>query len=147
MTITARYANAEQSVIVVSDGGVESNVPKDLQNKDYATLLADNVPIAAYESPPVTAEDVRTERDRRLFAVVGAANKPSYEEIVSSATREAVRLLRKGEGNWTADESARAIELEEFEARIAEIESRSMELEAAPPANYQDDAVWPAASA
>ncbi len=146
MPITAKYANPEETVILVSDGIVETNVPKDPANKDYAALVTNAVPISAYQKPPPTAADVRAERDRRQRLLVGASNKAEFDEIVGNATREAVRLLRKGEANWTPDESARAAELENSELQLAEIETRSAELEANPPANYQDDAVWNASS-
>ena len=142
MPISARYANPEETVILVSDGIIETNVPKDPENKDYAALMANAVPISAYQAPPPTADDVRAERDRRLCLLVGASNKAEYDEIVGNATREAVRLLRKGEANWTPEESARAAELENSELQLAEIEARSVELEVNPPANFKEDAVW-----
>lgn len=142
MAITAKFANPEQTVILVSDGSVEINVPKDLKNMDYASLVANAIPIAAYQPPPVTVFDIRAERDRRLFALVGATSKAQYEQIVMNGTREAVRLLRKGEANWTDEESARSFELETFEAQIAAIEAKCVELEASLPANFEDDDVW-----
>lgn len=142
MAITARYASAEKRTVLVSDGTSEINIPVDPQNTDYAALVANSIPISPYVPPPVNVHDIREERDRRLWALVGATRKAEYDELRLTATMEGVRLLNKGQQNWTPEEGARAFELEALEAQLVAIRAKAAELEVTLPANYQDDSYW-----
>jgi hypothetical protein len=97
-------------------------------------------------SPIVTADDVRAGASRRMQALVGARDQKHLDIIISNATREAVRLLRKGPQNWSPSEIARVKELEAADAGIEAIRSASNAIESDPPANCRDDALWPSST-
>ncbi|MEQ8824365.1 MAG: hypothetical protein RIC14_08320 [Filomicrobium sp.] len=142
MTITATYASEEQTTVLVSDGTIVRNIPVNPENVDYQTFIASGVPIAPYVPPPVNVHDIRQERDRRLWALVGATRKEEFDELRLTATMEGVRLLNKGQQNWTPEEAARAFELEALEARLVAIRAKAAELEETLPPSYQDDSYW-----
>lgn len=77
-----------------------------------------------------------------MQALVGARDAGHLAIIVANASREAIRLLRIGAGNWTAEQNARALELETIDTMIEHIRQRSNSLEAAPPADFTDDKHW-----
>lgn len=109
--------------------------------------LADVLRRYGLRGPLVTADDVRAEASRRMQALVGARSAAHLDMIVANGTREAVRLLRfKAERPWTAEEAARAAELEQLEAAIEAIRAASNLMEPAPPADYADDSHWPGGS-
>lgn len=97
-------------------------------------------------SPIVTADDVRAEASRRMQVLVGARDQNHLDIIISNATREAVRLLRKGPDNWSPSEIARVKELEAADAEIEAIRDASNAMESAPPKSYRDDARWPSST-
>ncbi len=92
---------------------------------------------------PPSPNDVRAEASNRMQAIVGARDADHLEVIISNATREAVRLLRKGQENWTRDEAARAAALEQVDADIESIRTASNGLESHPPLDYTNDHHWP----
>ncbi|MCH9806959.1 MAG: hypothetical protein K0U74_04440 [Alphaproteobacteria bacterium] len=100
--------------------------------------------LAAYAPPAPTADDVRAEASRRMQALVGARDAGHLEIIVTNATREAIRLLRKGTANWTTAEATRAAELEAIDTAIEAIRAASNAMEASPPTDFADDSYWPA---
>ncbi len=93
-----------------------------------------------------TALDVRAEASRRMQAFVGARDHAHLNIILTNGTREAVRLLRKGPQSWTAEEVARAAELEQVDLAIEAIRAASNSIEAAPPLDFRDDRYWPTIS-
>lgn len=94
-------------------------------------------------APQPTAYDVRREASRRMQALTGARDAAHLEILIANGTREAVRLLRKGSSNWTADEAARAAQLEALDIAIEAIRGASNALETNPPADYAADEHWP----
>ncbi len=98
--------------------------------------------LANYVPPLPTTDDIRAEASRRMQSLVRARDTNHLEIIVTNATREAVRLLRKGSENWTKEEAVRAADLEAVDAAIEAIRAISNALEKAPPSNYTDDSHW-----
>ena len=90
----------------------------------------------------ISSDHVRAECQRRMILLVGARDARDLEVKISNASREAIRFLRKGVDNWTPDESARAAQLEAFDAAIERLRACSNAMEADPPADYTDDARW-----
>ncbi len=90
-------------------------------------------------------EDVRAEASRRLQDLLHARNAAHLDIIIANANREAIRLLRKGEANWSATERARASALDVADGTIEAIRAASNALEAAVPvpADYAHDRHWP----
>lgn len=90
-------------------------------------------------------EDVRTEAARRLMETYGARDAEHLTRLINDGTREAVRLLRIGEANWTADQTARAAVLEIAEAYVDAMDAASKALRAMQPIppDYADDVHWP----
>lgn len=97
---------------------------------------------AAAPEPP-TAADVRQEARRRIMILTQARDAEHLDVIVSNGTREAVRLLRKGNAGWSAEEAERAAALEIVDVAIEAIRTASNAIEAEPPADYADDKYWP----
>ncbi len=93
-------------------------------------------------------DDVRAEASRRMQWIAGARDKDHLTVIVSNASREAIRLLRKGEANWTTEEAQRATELELMDKAIEAIRaaSNTLEVMSAIPADYTADTWWPSLS-
>ncbi len=89
-----------------------------------------------------TVDDIRAEASRRLQVVAGARDAAHLQIVLANATREAVRLLRIGEMNWSQAEQARAFELESLDTRIEHIRAVSNLLEQYPPADFADDRHW-----
>lgn len=135
-----------EMIVRLADGAA---IPHDERNRDYAAYQAwrdaGNTPEA--ETPPgPTADDVRAEASRRMQGLVGARDAGHLEIIVSNANREAIRLLRKGEPNWSEAERVRAAQLEEVDQQLEIIRAASNALEAADPVpgDYADDRHWAA---
>lgn len=100
--------------------------------------------LAAFDPAAPTADDVRAEASRRLRGRFGARDGAHLEIIIANASREAIRLLRiKADRPWTTQEAVRAAELEAADALVEAIRAASNAMEAAPPADYRDDARWP----
>ena len=61
MTISAQWANASQTSVVVTDSStnITSRVPADTANTDYQQLLAALVPIASYVAPSIIPTTVQ----------------------------------------------------------------------------------------
>ena len=67
MNITnARYTASGSITALIDD--VEMSIPSDAGNRHYAELLGQGIQIASYVEPPITAEQVRAERDVLLAA-------------------------------------------------------------------------------
>ena len=94
------------------------------------------------------ADHVRREAARRMIALVGARDERHLNVLISNAQREALRLLKKGEANWTPEEVARAAEFEQIDAAIEAIRAASNAMEAENPvptgAAMNTDPRWPA---
>lgn len=144
MTITgAHYANADHSQIAVTADGVVRFVPVAQDNAHYVTLIASGRPIGPYVSPRPTADDVRAECRRRMMALLEARDGAHLDVLIANGTREAVRLLRKGEADWTAEEAARAAQLAAIDQAIEALRAASNAIEADPPGDFAADGYWP----
>lgn len=64
--LNARY-NATGSINALIEG-VQMSIPADPANRHYAALLEQGITPTAYVEPPITAEQVRAERDALLAA-------------------------------------------------------------------------------
>lgn len=93
----------------------------------------------------LVADHVRHEASRRMQVLVGARDAHHLDIIIANATREAIRLLRKGTENWSDAERVRAGELEAIDDAIEAIRAASNLLESTSPipADYRDDYWWP----
>ena len=89
------------------------------------------------------ADDVRAEASRRMQAAFGARDADHLAVIISNASREAIRLLRIGSDNWTAEQTTRAAQLEGADQLVEAIRAASNAMESDPPSNYADDSNWP----
>ena len=92
----------------------------------------------------VTSDDVREEAQRRIMALLGARDEQHLDVLISNGSREAIRLLRKGAGNWTPKDRARARQQEQIDLAIETIRTASNTLEAMEkiPMDYTDDMRW-----
>ena len=57
MSIPAKYTSTGAILVVI--GGVETTIPADLSNHDYAALIAEGVEIADYAAPTQTLDQIR----------------------------------------------------------------------------------------
>ncbi len=125
-------------------GGVMSpdwNLIKDLFPDDDISLYHfDPQDLAAYR-----ITQVRVEATRRMIVLARARDQEHLDILISNASREAIRLLRKGEANWSAEEAARAGQLEALDDALEAIRAASNTLEARSPipTNFTDDDYWP----
>lgn len=67
MEILNAQFTATGSITALIDG-VEVGIPADAGNRHYAELLKQGITPTAYVEPPITAEQVRAERDALLAA-------------------------------------------------------------------------------
>ncbi len=87
---------------------------------------------------------VRAEAARRMMVLVGARDERHLDIIITNGAREAIRLLRKGQANWTPEEAQRAAALERMDRAIDAIRAASNRLEAMNPVpeDYADERWW-----
>lgn len=159
MTNTARWSDADQTVIEATLDGMVMSVPVDLGNRHYRRIV-EGVPaneemgtdarppvaIAPYEAAPVTLSDVRAEAERRIIALLDARDKGHMEILISNGTREAVKLLRIAQAQpWTQEQADRAAYLEQVEVAIDAIRDASNVLESMVPIpnDFASDENWP----
>ncbi len=95
--------------------------------------------------PPPTADDVRAEAQRRIHLLLGARDQEHALVIQTKAHEEAIRILdkRASGADLTAGEMEAASAFRTVQGRLAAIRMASNAMEAAPPADYTDDARWP----
>ena len=65
MSISAKYTSSGAILVVI--GGVETTIPVDLSNHDYAALIDAGVDIADYEQPTLDQIRASTSIDRAAF--------------------------------------------------------------------------------
>lgn len=136
---TRAWSSAARAFVLIAD------VPEDVtptQVASFAELVAVFERAGFPDLAPRNANHVRRECDRRMIALLGARDARDRDVKISNATREATRLLRKGEANWMPVEVARAAWLEAVDAAIEQLRACSNAMEADPPADYADDARW-----
>lgn len=81
---------------------------------------------------------IKAEANRRILAIC-----PEWKQ--RNLTAQAAQLAKKGESNWTVEETQAWADGEALWLRIAAIRAASDALEASPPDNVQDDQYWPEA--
>lgn len=147
-----KFADLNHTIIDVGNG---RSIPVDINNADYLALIDAGGPIGGYAPPAPNADDVRAEASRRMQALVRARDAGHLAVIIANASREAIRLqnLRlsylSGEPDsrdWTAAETARAVELKAIDAMFEEIRAASNVLEILDPVptDFASNSNWPA---
>ena len=151
MTINASYdQNGNVSAIL---DGVSHSIPSEaIQAMDGRVpeqlkvfLRAGNI-IQPYLAPPVTADRVRAEAQRRIIILTGAS------DLNSCVIKQLNALMRVGEINdkqargeaLTPQEQAEAVALRNMAAMVKAIRAASNVMEPNPPADYTSNARWPA---
>lgn len=88
--------------------------------------------------------DVRIEAARRLRVLLVARSEDHLTVRMSNMSRTMIRLLYKGEDNWTEQEQSQAQVLQELDDAIEVIRSSSDVLEVMDPIpqDYTDDIHW-----
>lgn len=146
MTIqSAQYT--QDGAITASIDGKTVTIPDNMANRHRMAIAeweAEGNEIAPASTPSPTASDVRAEASRRMQIFLGARDSSHLEILISNGTREAVRLMRMGEAQWTPEEADRAAELAALDDGIEAIRAASNAMEADPPADFADDSHWPA---
>ena len=61
-----KYQNAEKTSLYAEEGGATLSIPVSAGNKEYDTIVAEELTIADYEPPAATWDSVRGERDQLL---------------------------------------------------------------------------------
>jgi len=112
-----------------------------LEEQDEFSLDADD--LAAWRAEE-RLNAVRGEAQRRMMALLGARNAAHLEIKISNGSREAIRLLRKGEANWTQEAATSAAQLDQADQAVEAIRAASNALEAMDPVpkDYTDDKYW-----
>ncbi len=143
-----RTINGREAVILMSAGRLLPEAADHPLRAAYSAWLAlGNEPMRT-PPPPPTADAVRAEAQRRMMRAIGARDAGHLDVLISNGTREAVRLLRiKADRAWTEQETARAAVLEATDNAIDAIRTASNAMEPSPPADYADNAHWPAVGA
>lgn len=96
-------------------------------------------------SPVITANDVRTEAQRRIIAATGASDLAGCMTKQLNATMRAIELTRKQLATGlTEAEFAEAALLQALADKIKAIRAASNLIEGNPPADYADNSRWPA---
>lgn len=92
-----------------------------------------------------SSEDIKEEANRRMRVLLGARDRLHLAEVIQRGNREAIALLKKGADNWTAQEQARATELENLDLMLNAIAQASNSLEALAnrPTDYTNNTYWP----
>lgn len=142
-----KFMNAKNTAILADDGRV---IPVSVANMDYQDVLAwvaaGNV-VADYVPPPITADDVRAEAQRRIIALTG------QKDIIGCLIRQHNAQMRATEltliqaqgGTWTEAEAAEAAALQGLADAIKAIRvaSNAIEVMDPIPADYANDSRWP----
>lgn len=146
-----RWFDASRQVIIRLADGV--CVPASDGNPNFEAVKvweAEGNTVAAPIAPLLTATDVRLEASRRMQLLVNARDAAHLEQIIANGNREAIRLQNirleflAGDGpDWTAEQTARAAQLKQFDIAIEAIRAASNVMEPDPPADYADNSHWP----
>jgi hypothetical protein len=124
-TTSVRIYRSTHEEGVVEKGSINS--------RDVRLWVADGNSITEFEAPPPDVTAVRAFASQLMQQMFGARDASHLDIIISNANREAIRLLRKGQDKWTAEERTRAAELEAADQAIEAIRAASNVLEAMDP--------------
>jgi len=61
-----KYANPEKTVISATENGVVLSIPVSAGNKEYDTIVAEELTIADYVAPDETMDSIREKRNQLL---------------------------------------------------------------------------------
>jgi hypothetical protein len=96
------------------------------------------------QDPPATADDVRAEAQRRIFASLGVTTFEACTVKQLNAAMRATELVNiKTHRALTDAEAAEAAALQAMADRIKAIRKSSNDMEGDPPADYPSNARWP----
>jgi hypothetical protein len=144
---TRYYSSAAQGYVfsdsvVADDFRASGGVPTRISN---AQELTDVLALYGIIGPIVGISAVRSEAQRRMIVLLGARDAAHLTLLISNGEREAIRLIRKGDANWSAGEQARAAELEQVDTAFEAIRAASNVLEIMDPIpkDFDDDIHWP----
>ena len=88
MTVNPRWGDKEKTIIYTDDG---MSIPAIAGNRDYDSLIVDDVSIADYVEPQKSWVEIRGERDRRLSASDWMAVSDRTITDAQTAYRQALR--------------------------------------------------------
>lgn len=166
--MSAKFTDLEETHLVVTLEGIVKTIRVDDSSAEYRRVkygrpavmgvdavgneieIAPAIPPMEIEAADVPDDHllmvsaVRGECQRRMIALTGARDASDLDVKISNGNREAIRLLRKGEENWTPEEATRAAELEAVDAAIEVLRSSSNVLEEKRPVptDFKDDKHW-----
>jgi hypothetical protein len=141
-SLVARHLRAVQNLPAMELAGGLVYDAGALRSSDALAPKVEAAIAATAQGWLVTADDVRAEAQRRIMALTGARDPAHLEVLIANASREAIRLLRKGEAAWTPEEAARAAALEGLDASIEAIRAASNAMEGTPPQDYRSNEYW-----
>ena len=163
------YERDEDGELVLDENGKPIKKPHPLENETFLALAEDAElqlisklwraiseliqreqarsgsasPIVDDNRAPTTT-DVRAELRRRRRLMLNAETDDDVQDIVLEGNQEAIRLLRIGSENWTAEQAARAADLESFEMALAALKAKANAIASLSeiPADYAADTRW-----
>lgn len=122
-------------------GPAGRSIPVDLNNSDYAALVAAGVPIADHVPPAPTASDVQREYWRRLCIALDARDLAHAGFIRADDHVELQALLAVA--SPTPEQTTRIAELQARDIAVASlIDAYNAIPDNPPPADYADDTYW-----
>jgi hypothetical protein len=143
---TARWADREQTTVVVDIEGSPVVVRAVVGLSLYDQIVGEGVAIAAYQP---TAVDVRAEAQRRVVQLMRAQDFNSCIVKQLNATMRATELTNKlaTGGKLTPAEAAEAAQLQALVDAIKVIRACSNVMEPNPPLDFASDGKWAKAPA
>ena len=88
-----KYANPEKTVISATENGVVLSIPVSAGNKEYDTIVAEELTIADYVAPDETWETIRGKRNRLLKDTDWQAGSDVTMSVKQKAYRKKLRDL------------------------------------------------------
>lgn len=98
----ARYADAAGTSILADTDGMAVSIPVDPRNSDYARILAEAIPVAAWAEPFATVAAIKTEAARRINAA-----HPEWKQRNSTARGTELVRIRLDRA-WSPEEQTEA---------------------------------------
>lgn len=140
MNITAQYANVQKTSIIATIDEKYFSVPVDDSNRHFQEIqkwVAEGNEIAPSDVPAITNEQVKAERQRRIYQIANPDKQAYYSRLMIS-------WLEQGKETWTPEQIAQVEAIRAGNAAIDAIVAKASLLEAMDPvpADYQDDKWW-----
>jgi len=129
---------------LVIDAGEGQFIPVDPDNADYRAIIEGNTPVDPYVAPDVTANDIKTEAQRRIIQRLAADDFLDCVVKQLNAIMRAVELtaIRAEGGTWTPQEATEAAALRALTVDIKRIRAKATNLKTKLPADYADEKNW-----